>query len=88
MRPRKILHADFDEKHENAFRERIAQNNITLYKTFATPEGRKTLEILQEIVSGPLVGPSDSQTIANSARRDLVDEIMIAINKGEEELNG
>ena len=86
MKPIRVLSVDF-EKENRAF-EPIKGDSINIHamRVFSTPSGEKLLGYLRELTSGNLVNVNVHQTVANSARRDLVDLIGEMIEAGKQEM--
>jgi hypothetical protein len=85
--PKRVLSTDFDESKRDKLRKLVISNNICFYRCFATPDGQRVLRILDEMTSGHIIDTNVHTSIANAAKRDLVDLIRMASKLGLEELS-
>ena len=85
-RNQRVLSTDYKPEEEQRRQQTFKKNQMTIFRCFATEDGQKTLEILESMVAGNIVGENIHITNANAARRDLVDWIRISCKRGLEGL--
>lgn len=81
-----VLTTDFSPDREAKVRKKVMSNNVAFYKCFATPDGQKVLDVLDSLTAGKIIDLNVHTTIANAARRDLVDLMRLSSQRGLEEL--
>lgn len=86
-RDQNVLSTDFDPKKQDKLREKVSKNNLLFYRCFSTPDGQKVLAILDQMTAGKIIDTNVHTSIANAARRDLVDTIRMSCNRGLQELS-
>ncbi len=81
-----VLSTDYRPEDEQRRQQVFRKNQLTIFRCFATEDGKRTLDILESMVAGNIVGDNIHITNANAARRDLVDWIRMTCKRGLEEL--
>lgn len=87
MKPLNVLSTDFRDEEIFKRQEVIDTTRHEIYKTFITPAGKNTLDMLKDMVSGPMVVGSVHESIANAARREVVDMLVDTFEQVKEELS-
>ncbi len=85
MKPIPILSVDFEAQRNVEHKKLRDEMADSVFKTFSTPDGKKTLLYLDDMTGGSLISTNIHQTVANAAQRDLVTTIHELIERAKQE---
>jgi predicted ArsR family transcriptional regulator len=80
--PIPFLTVDFREEQRQRQKKQINDLAVSAYKALSSSEGQVVLEYLIERTNGKLIQDNVHQTVANAARRELVDELQELMKHG------